>query len=133
MQLLSLCLLKGTACPARWIWRNVGSFDRSSSFKSEAQRFSEKSVRPPSCESPLKIPRHLVQLLAIRILIPKRGHDIHRSVGIGKTRCIRIGLNINAQLPTSRSVHCAVANIAECLYSTVAYRENNILGLKQVR
>ncbi len=29
------------------------SFDRSS-LTSEARRFSEKSVRPPSCESPLK-------------------------------------------------------------------------------
>jgi hypothetical protein len=31
----------------------LGSFDRSS-FKSEARRFSEKSIRPQSCESPLK-------------------------------------------------------------------------------
>ncbi len=29
----------------------------------------EKSVRPPYCENPLKFPRYLVQLLAIRILI----------------------------------------------------------------
>jgi hypothetical protein len=41
---------------------------------------------PPSFENPLKIPRHLVQLLAISILINSlRGHEIHRAVGIGKT------------------------------------------------
>ncbi len=36
------------------------SFDRSL-LKEEARRFLEKSARPPSCESPLKIPRHLIQ------------------------------------------------------------------------
>ncbi len=35
--------------------------------------FLEKSARPPSYESSLKIPRHFVQLLAIRILIPNAG------------------------------------------------------------
>jgi hypothetical protein len=33
--------------------------------------YKKKSARPQSCESPLKIPRHLVRLLAIRILIAK--------------------------------------------------------------
>ncbi len=32
---------------------SISSFDRSS-LMSEARRFSEQSVRPPSCESPLK-------------------------------------------------------------------------------
>ncbi len=40
-------------CPPRWIWQKVGSFNRSL-LKSEAGRFSEKLIRPPSCESPLK-------------------------------------------------------------------------------
>ncbi len=39
----------------------------------EAQRFLEKSARPLICERPLKIPRHLVQLLAIRKRIPNEG------------------------------------------------------------
>jgi hypothetical protein len=39
-------------------------------LKVEGRRFLEKFVRPPSFESPLKIMRHLVQLLATRILIP---------------------------------------------------------------
>jgi hypothetical protein len=29
--------------------------------ESVAKVFIEKSARPPSCESPLKVPRHLVQ------------------------------------------------------------------------
>ncbi|MFN9902135.1 MAG: hypothetical protein ACK55Z_25805, partial [bacterium] len=45
-----------------------GSFD-SSLLKREALKLLEKSTRPLSCKSPLKIPHHLVQLLAIRILI----------------------------------------------------------------
>jgi hypothetical protein len=45
------------------------------SLKSEALRFSEKSIRPPSCESLVKIQRHLVQLLAIRILIANCTHS----------------------------------------------------------
>ena len=44
--------------PARWIWLKFGSFHRSS-IKSERRRFSEKSVRPPSCESP-KVLVHLL-------------------------------------------------------------------------
>jgi hypothetical protein len=35
--------------------------------------FSEKSALPPSCKSPLKIPHHLKQLLAIRKRIPLVG------------------------------------------------------------
>jgi hypothetical protein len=46
----------------------------SSLLKGEAQRFSEKSDRPLSCESLLKIPHHLVQLLAIMILIANSAH-----------------------------------------------------------
>jgi hypothetical protein len=42
--------------------------------KREARRFLEKSACSPSCESLSKIPRHLVQLLAIRILIPNSAH-----------------------------------------------------------
>ncbi len=38
-------------------------------FEREARRFLDKSARPPSCESPLKIPGYLVQSLAARILI----------------------------------------------------------------
>ncbi len=54
---------------ARWVWPKLGSFERPS-LKREAPRFLEKSARPPSCESP----RHLVQLLAIRILIANGAH-----------------------------------------------------------
>jgi hypothetical protein len=49
---------------------------------------------------------------------------IHRAVGIGKTLCIRNGLNratsIIAQFPISRSVHC-----------TLAYREKQNSGFKK--
>ncbi len=54
--------------PSKWIRPKLGSFDRRL-FKWEARRFLGKSARSQFCESPLKIPRHLVQLLAIRILI----------------------------------------------------------------
>ncbi len=61
----------------------------SGSFRREVQRLLENlPLIPPSCESPLKIPRHLVQLLAIRILIPIVAMKIHCAVGIGKTWCI---------------------------------------------
>jgi hypothetical protein len=51
----------------------------------ETRKSLKKSARPPSCESPLKIPRHLVQLLAIRILIPNADMKIHRAfVNSGK-------------------------------------------------
>jgi hypothetical protein len=40
-------------------------FIRKTLLKREARRFLEKSARPPSCESPFKLKRHLIQLLAI--------------------------------------------------------------------
>jgi hypothetical protein len=42
-------------------------------IKRRGVEISANFVRPPSCETPLKIRRHLVQLLAIRILIPNAG------------------------------------------------------------
>ncbi len=50
-------ILKDTALRDGSGW---GSFNRST-LKSQERRVSQKSVRPPSCESPLKIRRHLVQ------------------------------------------------------------------------
>jgi hypothetical protein len=44
-------------------------------FNREARRLFEKSARSPPCESPLKIPRHLVQLLEIKILIANSPHS----------------------------------------------------------
>ncbi len=55
-------------CPERWIRLKVVLFE-SSSLKVVAQRFSANFGRHPSCEFPFKILRHLVQLLAIKILI----------------------------------------------------------------
>jgi hypothetical protein len=55
------------------------SIDRSV-LKSEAQRFVGNAAHLPSCESPLKIPIRFVQLLAIWILIPIEGMNIHRGV-----------------------------------------------------
>jgi hypothetical protein len=45
-------------------------------------RFITKYARPPFCESPLNIPRHLLQLLAIRNLISNSAERIHCAVGI---------------------------------------------------
>ncbi len=63
------CDVKLMYCPARWNWLILSSFKRPF-LKREVQRFLDKSVRPPFCESPLKIPRHLVQLSAIRNEFP---------------------------------------------------------------
>ncbi len=52
----------------------LGSFDRSS-LKSEARRFWEKSARPPCWESPLKLQRHLVRLLAFWKQIANSSHS----------------------------------------------------------
>jgi hypothetical protein len=46
--------------PLKDLAEKVCSFDRSS-LKSEARRILEKSARLPSCSSPLKVQRHLVQ------------------------------------------------------------------------
>ncbi len=46
----------------------LGSFERHL-LKREVRRILEKSAPPTCCESPLKITRHLVQLLAIRVRI----------------------------------------------------------------
>jgi hypothetical protein len=42
-------------------------------LRRESRKFLEKSACPLSCESPLKIPRHLVQLLEIRKRIASAG------------------------------------------------------------
>ncbi len=60
------------------IWPKLGSFVRHL-LQREAWRLLEKSARLPSCKSPLKISRHLVQLLTIRILIAYSIH-LHSSV-----------------------------------------------------
>jgi hypothetical protein len=59
-------------CPARWIRPKLGSFDRSLfNLRKRRGDILEKSARQPSCESPLKIPHHLIQLLPIRHLMAK--------------------------------------------------------------
>jgi len=50
-------------------------FIRKAFIKERGAEVLEISVRPLSCKSPLKIPRHLAQLLAIRILIAKGAHS----------------------------------------------------------
>jgi hypothetical protein len=99
-------------------------------FIQERRRDFRKSGRLSSCESTLKIPHHFVQLFGNSEMNSQCGNEIQHTVGIdstcvgffkGKTKfppfslksrqCIRTG--IIAQLPTSRTVHCAVANIAE--------------------
>jgi hypothetical protein len=81
----------------------------------EAWRFKKKSVRPLSCESPIKILRLLVQKLAIRIQCGHEIHEIHPFVGIGKRGVIalissRIMYNV---LFVHASNHRVIANIAE--------------------
>ncbi len=72
-------------CPARWIPLKIGSFDRYL-LNREARRFLEKSVRPPSCEIPLKLQRRLVQMLAMEFLrtpLYLRPVLLHTTVGKG--------------------------------------------------
>ncbi len=52
-------------------------------IKSEARRFFFKSARPPCFKSPLKLQRHLIELLAIWKQIANAGMNIHHAVGIG--------------------------------------------------
>jgi hypothetical protein len=51
---------------------------------------------------------------------------------MGKTWCIRTGLNIATgiivQLPLSQSIHSAVANIPECFIALLSTKNNDILG-----
>ena len=47
--------------------------------------FSEKCARPPSYENPLKILRHLVQMLAIRILVSNGAHWKYKLKHVLKT------------------------------------------------
>ncbi len=66
-------------------------------------------VSHPVRESPLKIQRHLVQLLAIKILIASPAMIIHLAVGMGKMWCIctYIATSIIMQFPISGKVACA--------------------------
>jgi hypothetical protein len=69
----------------------VGSFDRPS-LKSEARRFSENSVRLPSCESPLKLrvpPCFLIGYLETNC---QHGNEIHSAIVKSGTMHI-FGLN----------------------------------------
>jgi hypothetical protein len=59
------------------------------------------------------LPNHLVDLLAIMLLIPYAGHEIHRVVGIGKTWNNRTDLVTQSVRCTLYRHHRAVANIAE--------------------
>jgi hypothetical protein len=72
-------------CPVRWIWLKV-IINYRYLLKGEARKVREKSACPPSCESPLKNPRHLVQLLAIRIIIPLSAHSSVFSLILTKSR-----------------------------------------------
>jgi hypothetical protein len=59
-------------CPVRWIRPKSGI------YLTERRGGCLKNPPAPilsSCESPLKIPRHLVQLLAIRTLIANSSHS----------------------------------------------------------
>jgi hypothetical protein len=53
------------------VWLKVVSIDKVIIKGRGKEIFRKKSVRPASCESILKIQRHLGQLLAIRILTAK--------------------------------------------------------------
>ncbi len=70
-------------------------FFRQAFIKERCAEVVRKIPRPPSCESPLKIQRYLVQLLAIRILIAHTAlsasfYSLHTAVGNGAMNKIRI-------------------------------------------
>jgi hypothetical protein len=58
--------------------------------KREEWRFAEKSSRPPSYESPLKLQRHLARLVTIWKQIVNTKIKIHCAVGIGGTFVCRL-------------------------------------------
>ncbi len=84
---------------------------RYSLYRMRREGFLENSACPPSCERPLKIQHHLLQLLAIRNLIPDGADKIHSAVGMGKIRCVLTGPNVATDaivhLPIAQSVCCA--------------------------
>ncbi len=72
-------LLQVKYCPARWIRLKLGLFDRY--FIKEIGTEILRKIHPtPTSEISVKIPRHLVQLLVIRILIPNAVKKIHRTI-----------------------------------------------------
>jgi hypothetical protein len=89
-------------CAARWIRLKMIS---SCLLKAGSWRFSADFSRPPSCESPLKIPRHLVQLLAIIILIANAAMKFKKFTA-----------------PFSTFVHCALAY--SCTYLKKGRRQS---------
>jgi hypothetical protein len=66
---------------------------------------------PPDPHLVLKLQRHLLQLLAIRNLIPVGADKIHSAVGMGIIRAVLTGPNgatdVLVHLPIAQSVCCA--------------------------
>ncbi len=91
--------------------------------------FSAKFARPPSWENYLKILRHLIQLLAIRILISNAAMKIYCAIRIGKAWCI---LLYSHWSQLRHEHHPAVPNIVEHIsyIAPLPKEKKNILGLK---
>jgi hypothetical protein len=85
-------------CRARWIQPKLGSFNRYL-LKREEWRFSEKSARPPSCVSSLKIPQFRTEL-KIRNLIANGAHNSWCAFCF-TSDWPRYDENIQNQLPTA--------------------------------
>jgi hypothetical protein len=68
------CSLPKRYCPVRWIRSKLGLI-RKACIKERGTEVFRKIHLPPSCESPLKIPRPLVQLLAIQKKIANGAHS----------------------------------------------------------
>jgi hypothetical protein len=90
----------------------------------EARRFSANLARPPSCESPLKIQRYLVELLAIRILIAKSSTRWRTLTG-WKNR--RIFLKTSAPLSLIMAYRMNLTSAGMC---PAAERKNRRIFLK---
>jgi hypothetical protein len=76
---------------------------------SEAWRFLEISACSLSFESPLKIPRHLGQLLAIRIPIPNACIISYLAIGLKK----QVNTAILLLIPTAQQTFSALGNAGE--------------------
>ncbi len=98
---------------------DLSSFHRLS-LKSEARRFSEKSARPPSCECPLNIQRHLLQLLAIRICTANSAHSSVSAL-LFTTTAVGSGAMNNYETVSNGAVNCLNS---ECCFSLYMQRLN---------
>jgi hypothetical protein len=96
------------------------------SLKGETRRYSENSARPPSSGRPLKLQRHLVQLLAIMKHETNYQWRRENALRLRKGKVNGTSRNSVSSMLSSRNFQQLGGFIAPF---TVEIKNNNILGL----